>query len=201
MPYEYSKLSPEEGEELLRIRRERGYPLHAPPHPYRDAGYYLITAANFEHVPIMASPERRTEFEMLLLSAMKQIQADTVCWVVLPNHYHVLVGIESLDSVSAALKQLHGVTSREWNLVDGQTGKRRVWYKFADQMMRNEKHLHQAFNYVHYNPVKHGFVADVYEWPWSSLSLYFENQGRDWLRARWKSMPPPPDFGKGWDEW
>jgi putative transposase len=149
----------------------------------------------------MASPERRTEFEMLLLSAMKQIQADTVCWVVLPNHYHVLVGIESLDSVSAALKQLHGVTSREWNLVDGQTGKRRVWYKFADQMMRNEKHLHQAFNYVHFNPVKHGFVTDVHEWPWSSLFLYFENQGRDWLRARWKSMPPPPDFGKGWDEW
>jgi putative transposase len=200
MPYKYRKLSSEERQALLRIRRKRGYPLHAPPHPYRDAGYYLITAANFEHVPIMALPERRTEFEILLLSEMKEINADAVCWVILPNHYHVLVGIESLDSVSVALKHLHGVTSREWNLIDGLTGKRRVWYKFTDQMMRNEKHLHQAFNYVHYNPVKHGFVTDVYEWPWSSLPLYFEDQGRGWLRARWESMPPPPDFGKGWDE-
>jgi putative transposase len=120
--------------------------------------------------------------------------------VVLPNHYHILLSIEALDSVSAALKQLHGATSREWNLADIQTGRRRVWYKFTDQKMRKEKHLHQAFNYVHFNPVKHGFVTDVYEWPWSGLFLYFENQGRDWLRARWKSMPPPPDFGKGWDE-
>ncbi len=200
MPYEYRNLSPEERQELLRIRRERGYPLHAPPHPYREAGYYLITATNFEHVPIMTAPERRTEFELLLLSAVRGVNADTVCWVILPNHYHVLMGIESLVSVSAALKQLHGATSREWNLVDGQAGKRRVWYKFADQMIRNEKHLRQAFNYVHYNPVRHGFVTDVYDWPWSSLSLYFETQGRDWLRARWKSMPPPLNFGKGWDE-
>jgi putative transposase len=79
MPYEYRKLSLEEREELLRIRREHGYPLHAPPHPYREAGYYLISAANFEHVPIMASPERCTEFEIRLLSAMKEIQADIVC--------------------------------------------------------------------------------------------------------------------------
>ena len=201
MPYEYRKLSPEEREELLRIRRESGYPLHAPPHPYREAGYYLITAANFEHVPIMTSPERRTEFEIRLLSAMKEIQADIVCWVVLPNHYHILVSIVTLDSVFAALKQLHGATSREWNLADVQTGRRRVWYKFTDQIMRNEKHLHQAFNYVHYNPVKHGYVTDGYEWPWSSLSLYFESEGRDWLRARWKSNPPPQDLGKGWDEW
>ena len=49
MPYEYRKLSPQEREEIVRYRNEKGYPLHAPPHPFCDAGAYLISAANFEH--------------------------------------------------------------------------------------------------------------------------------------------------------
>lgn len=56
MPYEYRKLSPKEQEEILRIRHERNYPLHSPPHPVRANGYYLITAACFEHAPVMNPP-------------------------------------------------------------------------------------------------------------------------------------------------
>jgi len=199
MAYRYRQLTLEEREEILRQRRERGYPLHAPPHPFRQAGYYLITAANFEHVPIMATPARRTEFEARLLEAMQGIQADVVGWVVLPNHYHVLVGVESLDWVSAALKGLHGSTSREWNMADGQTGKRRVWYKFTDRMIRAEAHYYRALNYIHYNPVKHKYLTDPYEWPWSSVHNYFDTQGREWLRQTWK-VYPPGDFGEGWDD-
>lgn len=199
MTYEYRKLTPKEREEVLRQRRERGYPLHAPPHPFRRAGYYLITAANFEHAPIMGAPERRTEFESRLLEAMNSIRADAAGWVILPNHYHFLAGVESLDQVSAALKQLHGNTSREWNLADGQTGKRKVWYKFSDRMIRDEAHFFRALNYIHHNPVKHGYVTDPYEWPWLSLNNYVETHGRDWLREKWKAYPPQ-DFGKGWDD-
>jgi len=200
MPYEYRKLSSREREEILRYRRERGYPLHAPPHPFREAGYYLITAANYEHVLVMDSVERRTVFEILLLDAMKGIQAETITWVILPNHYHILVDVESLDSISAALKFLHGKTSRQWNLEDNLTEKRRVWYKFSDRLMRSEKQLQQTFNYIHYNPLKHGFTDDIYEWSWSSIGLYEDSQGRDWLRAHWKSNPPPEELGRGCDD-
>ncbi|MFA5874975.1 MAG: transposase, partial [Anaerolineales bacterium] len=149
MPYEYRKLTPKEREDVVLYRREHGYPLHAPPHPFREAGYYLITAANFEHAPVMDSADRRTEFEMLLLGALRGIQAELIAWVILPNHYHMLIDVESLDSVSAALKYLHGKTSRQWNLEDNLTEKRRVWYRFSDRLMRSEKQLHQTFNYIH----------------------------------------------------
>ena len=148
----------------------------------------------------MKSPERRTEFETLLLNALKEIADELIAWVVLPNHYHCLVTVQALEHVSAALKHLHGTTSRTWNLQDGMTGKRRVWYKFADTYIRNDAHLHTAFNYIHYNPVKHGYVSDAYDWHWSSMSLYYEDMGRDWLRDHWKSYTPPADFGKGWDD-
>ncbi len=200
MPYEYRKLSPKDREELVNYRRTRGYPLHAPPHPFRAAGAYLISAANFEYKPVMKQPERRTEFEAQLLSALKEITDDIIAWVILSNHYHVLLYIHSLDEVSAALKHLHGVTSRTWNLEDDLTGKRRVWYKFADTCIRNDAHLHLAFNYIHYNPVKHGYVDDPYDWHWSSPGLYYEEKGTDWLREHWSTYTPPDDFGKGWDD-
>lgn len=199
MAYEYRKLSPEEREAVVQQRKARGYPLHAPPHPFRGAGQYLLTAANFEHVAIMASPDRRTEFEGRLLDAMKEAQAIVYAWVILVNHYHILVGVETLDAVSRALQQLHGTTSREWNLADGLTGKRRVWYKFSDRMIRNDVHFYRAVNYIHYNPVKHGLITDPYEWPWSSLHNYLTHNGREWLRKTWKDFPLG-DFGKGWDD-
>ena len=200
MPYEYRRLSPKEREEIVRYRGEHGYPLHAPPHPFRDAGAYLISAANFEHRAIMKSPKRRTEFEARLLNAIKAITQDLIAWVVLPNHYHVLIMVQSLNDVSAALKYLHGTTSREWNIEDKLTGKRRIWYKFADTFIRNNEHLHLAFNYIHYNPVKHGYVSGPYEWPWSSWLIYYEDKGKDWLQEQWKVYTPPADFGKVWDD-
>jgi putative transposase len=200
MPYEYRKLTPEQREQVLAQRKAKGYPLHAPPHPFREAGYYLITAANYEHVHIMNSPERRTEFQHRLFCAFQDIQADIAAWTVLTNHYHILTGVQSLDAVSAVLKQLHGATSFEWNKADGLQGRRKVWYKFADRMIRDDAHYFQALNYIHYNPVKHGYVNEASAWQWSSLTLYYEDQGQDWLQKIWKSYPPGPDFGNVWDD-
>jgi putative transposase len=148
----------------------------------------------------MDSPERRTEFEAQLLNSIQEIAQDLIAWVVLPNHYHVLISIQSLDDVSVALKHLHGTTSREWNIQDNLTGKRRVWYKFADTYIRTDIHLRTAFNYIHYNPVKHGYVNDPYDWPWSSLQMYYEDRGQAWLQEQWKAYQIPVDFGKGWDD-
>ena len=105
-----------------------------------------------------------------------------------------------MEDVSAALKQLHGSTSFEWNLADGLQGKRKIWYKFSDRMIRGDAHYYRAMNYIHYNPVKHGYVDNAYEWQWSSLSLYYEDQGRDWLREKWKTYPPATEYGKEWDD-
>ncbi len=190
MPYEYRKLSPKEQEEVLRIRKDRGYPLHSPPHPIRTQGYYLITAACFDHARIMDSNSRRSEFETRLLDSLKTIRAEGVGWVVLPNHYHFLASIEDFESLPGMMKRLHAGTSFEWNRADGVTGQRRVWYHYTDRWMRSENQMNQAFNYIHYNPVKHGYVESPYEWMWSSLSLYEKDYGREWLREGWAKFPP-----------
>jgi putative transposase len=199
MPYEYRKLSLRERERIAEARKQRGYPLHAPPHPFREQGTYLITAANFEHKELLHSPERRTEFQEILLNGFHEINADTIGWAILSNHYHILVTVESLALVSKLIKLVHGRTSHDWNLQDGLTGKRKVWYRFSDRRMRDEKQLNQTLNYIHFNPVKHGYVTEIFDWQWSSLFLYENEMGNEWLRTHWKNYMPTEDFGKDWD--
>ena len=199
MPYDYRNLSPDERQAVLTQREAHGYPRHTPPHPYQLAGRYLLSAANFEHLPLMAATDRRTELEASLLGGLQEANVPALAWVVLPNHYHVLIEADSLLKVAAVLKRLHGRTSRAWNLADHQTGQRRVWYHYRDRRIRDEAHLFRALNYVHYNPVKHGYAADPYEWPWTSIHNYVEAHGRDWLREHWRQHPPG-NFGQGWDD-
>jgi len=199
MPYIYRHLTDSERIEIVEERRERGFPLHSPPHAYEEAGCFLITAACFEHAPIMEAGERRTALRTCLLNALQSASVTVHGWVVLPNHYHVLVEAVPLALVAGAIKHVHGATSRDWNLADGLTGRRRVWFRYSDRLIRNDAHYYRALNYVHYNPVKHGYAESPYEWEWSSLQAYLDQRGREWLREMWRWYAPD-SMGKGWDE-
>ena len=89
--YEYRKLTAQEREEILLYRQKQGYPLHAPPHPAKGEGHFLITAASFEHQHTMYSHLRRTEFELLALDVLKNASINPIGWIVMPNHYHLLI--------------------------------------------------------------------------------------------------------------
>jgi putative transposase len=90
-----------------------------------------------------------------------------------------------------------GITSRQWNLED-KSAKRKIWYKFSDRAIRCDRHYYTTLNYIHYNPVKHGYVRSPYDWTESSVGWYLETCGRQWLRDSWVEYPVL-DYGRGWD--
>ncbi len=199
MAYESRSLTDQERAELIRVRRARGFPLHAPPHPFRDGGAYLITAANYLHQPFLVLPERRSDLEARLCEALARAGIDLHAWVMLPNHYHFLIELPRLELLAPVLKRLHGGTSLEWNRAEKRPG-RRVWYRYHDRKIRNEAHFMQALNYIHANPAKHGYVKQAGKWPWSSLAAYREVEGLGWLADQWRQFRPADDFGSGWDD-
>lgn len=45
-----------------------------------------------------------------------------------------------------------------------------VWQRrFYEHVIRDERDFNQHMNYIHYNPVKHGLVRQVAEWPYSTF--------------------------------
>lgn len=196
--YEYRQLNPDEQRALVEQRVARGFPQHRPPHLEQGAGYYLLTAAVYEHKALIVPDMRRDQFQEALLSAFGDVEIEVVAWVVLPNHYHMLAWLPSLRSAAPLFHRLHGRTSRQWNLEDKQQG-RKVWYRYSDRAIRDEVHFYRALNYIHANPVHHGNVQRSREWRWSSLQRYVDTLSIEWVETTWRRYPVG-NFGTGWDD-
>jgi putative transposase len=195
--YQYRKLTPEQKAEVLRQRQLNGYPLHSPPHLHAAEGWFLITAATYEHKHYFTAEEDRA---WLLEELFKELGAVNIVfagWVVLPNHYHLLVQCNPLATISEPLRRVHARTARELNRREKIEG-RQVWYRFSDRLIRDERHYYTTLNYIHYNPVKHGYVKKALDWNCSSVHWYVEHFGIEWLRDTWQKYPVR-DYGKGWD--
>jgi len=98
----------------------------------------------------------------------------------------------------SALRIVHSRVAAAMNFQQGQKG-RKVWYRYSDRIIRNERHHWASVNYVHYNPVKHGYVKKATDWPWVSAHEYLEAHGREWLAQIWTAYPVK-DYGKAWDD-
>ncbi len=54
-----------------------------------------------------------------------------------------------------------------------QQRRRGVWQpRFIEHTIRDEADLHSHADYIHYNPVKHGYAQSPANWPWSSFQRY-----------------------------
>jgi putative transposase len=169
-----------------------------PPHYPDDRKTYLISAACFEHRAFMADEERRELFAADLLGTLaEQAGGEIRAWVVLPNHYHVLVTLD-LKRIMTPLRLLHSSSATRWNKEDC-TPRRKVWYRYTDRRIRNGAHFWASFNYVHANPAKHGYVAKADAWAHSSLRDHLEEHGRARLVELWNTYPVL-NYGDGWDD-
>ncbi len=177
--YEYRRMTDRQRREVVEVRRQRGYPLHKPPHPDYGEGWYFITAATFEHRYHFTTSPELGALEQRLLQGFEESGLPCGGWVVLPNHYHALVWTADLMNLGRLLGRLHGRSARYVNRRDGKTG-RQVWYKYGDRKVRSERHYWTCLHYILGNPVKH-------------------EHDRDWIIDLQREYPLL-DMGKGWDQ-
>jgi putative transposase len=199
MPYLWRNLTSEQRCSLLAWRKQRSFPWHGPPHALKGTGTYHLTAACLDHAAhIGHSRERMDEFCAALLASIMPVTTSVHAWCVLPNHYHLLVGAPDLRSAIWALGKLHGRTAFEWNSEEKTRG-RQVWYAASDRFMRGERHFQATMNYIHHNPVHHGYVARWQDWPYSSSHEFLAGMSRTEAERIWRDYPLR-DYGKNWDD-
>ena len=197
--YDWRRMTQAERAEALAAREADNRPWHGPPHQVTGQRVYHLSAACYEHKPVLGSSARRmADFECELLEELDTCCDEIHAWCVLPNHYHLLVDTPSLDATAAALGTLHGSTSFRWNGEDRRRG-RKVWHRCGDRAIRSENHYWATMNYVHHNPVRHGYAARWEHWPFSSARRFLDAVGREEAKRIWKAYPLL-DYGKGWDD-
>jgi len=198
--YRWRKLTPGQRNELLAWRKARGQPWHSPPHrPNFGHLRFHITAACHEHHDYLGRrPERMDTFAQDLVNVFRKHASQTFAWCVLPNHYHALVETPDILALLGQLGRLHGRTSFVWNGEEDARG-RQVFHRAAERAMRSDRHFFATLNYVHHNPVRHGYVERWTDWPWSSAVDYLSQTGRKEAKRIWNDYPVR-DYGKGWDD-
>lgn len=198
--YDWRKMTAAQRTEVLRERKGRKLAWHAPPHwKYEGKVRFIVTAACYEHKPIIGhSIARMAEFESELLKACHGFGVYVYAWCILLNHYHILIQTEDIEGFRKTLGKVHGATSFRWNGEEGMRG-RKVWYQSFERPMKSDAHFWASVNYIHNNPVRHGYCQKWQDWSFSSASSFLDRFGREKTVEIWNEYPTL-DYGKGWDD-
>jgi putative transposase len=101
--------------------------------------------------------------------------------VLLPDHLHAMWTLPPGDTAyPARWGWIKKEFSREWLTLGGrelpvshasaQEGRRGVWQpRYWEHTLEDEDDFEHHFDYIHFNPVKHGYVTHPAAWRWSSF--------------------------------
>ncbi len=98
-------------------------------------------------------------------------------WVVLPEHLHAVWTLPEGDADFSKRWTLikRGFSAR---IAKGESrsasriakGERGIWQRrYWEHTVRDAADFSRHVDYVHFNPVKHGFVGNAWDWPFSSF--------------------------------
>lgn len=191
-----------------------------PPHIYTDNACYFLTARIARQQRILSTDTNRTLLRDVLKEAVSREGIRLYAWVILADHYHLLLKTGEAAPLHKFVKRLHSQSAILLNKQDATPG-RKVWYQYWDRFPRNERDFWSYFNYIHINPIKHGYVQvpdgillaqdqalalapahvpDVHQclaqYPHSSYHFYLREHGAEFLTDAWLRHPIPDYFNQ-----
>ena len=146
---------------------------------FKPGNTCFLTHVTYQRMPILVG-----HFDLLwqtLESANETSRLGIIAWVVLPDHFHLVMDPFDND-LSKHMKRVKLSFSTNYRKRMG-LRKGRVWqYRFWDHIIRDQVDMNRHVDYIHYNAVKHGLVTSPFQWQFSSIHSYF-NKGlyqHDW---------------------
>ena len=172
--------------------RRTAAPDYAPLHPGYDGRMVLyrrnfVPGGTFFFTAALADRQSRALVENidLLRQAFRvtrherPFSVDAV--VVLPDHLHIITTFPTDDADYPGrwkrCKSLFSrlVAKRSGGGSKNQRGEYALWQRrYWEHTIRDDADFERHVNYIHYNPVKHGLVTRVADWPFSSFHRYVE---------------------------
>ncbi len=162
-----------------------------PPHIYQNETIYFITGRVVENKSLFHSSLKKELFLKVLKISLAKFSISIFAFVVNDNHYHLLAKITNAQALSYFVKNLHENSARLLNKIDGQPG-RQVWYQYWDRCIRSEKDFWVRFNYIHHNPVKHGYFDNqnkLKDYKFCSFYLWARKNSLEWLESIFETYP------------
>lgn len=148
---------------------------------------YFFTVVTYNRFPFFRDSSAIELLRSAWRDTLRELPCENIASVLLHDHFHCLWALPVRDcDYSIRLKRLKDHFTSEWLAQGGheetvtpsqkRRGHRGIWQRrFWEHTIRDEVDLENHFDYIHFNPVKHGYVNRPADWPHSTFHRYFRS--------------------------
>lgn len=150
----------------------------------REGRLYFFTVVTHERRPILTTGPGRRTLRKAIVTVRGERPFEMTAVVLLPDHFHSIWELPPEDAdYSTRWRRIKSLFTKGWLAGGGEAGainssrsKRKeqgIWQRrFFEHSCRDDEDLKRCVDYIHMNPVNHGLVTRVRDWPWSSFHRY-----------------------------
>jgi putative transposase len=145
-------------------------------------GTYFFTVVTFARLKFLTDAQPLSILRGAFAQTIAERPFVVDAWVILPDHMHFIWTLPKNDEdfstrwrlIKARFTHYWIETSVQgWGAVRTSKGERQVWQRrYWEHQLRDEADFARHAEYIHYNPVKHGYVKTPMEWPYSSFHRF-----------------------------
>ena len=146
-------------------------------------GSWFFTVATRDRNPVFRKPVGVALLRHALRKVRRRMPFSIDAMVVLPDHLHCVWTLPPGDAdYSTRWRLVKSFVTRHGKTVTGGQADS-IWQpRYWEHLLRDADDYRAHIDYIHYNPVKHGYVDEPLQWPYSSLGRYVS---RGVLPANW----------------
>ncbi len=149
---------------------------------YVEGGYWFFTV-NLGNRRSRLLTEHIGALREAVAKVRRRLPFEIDAWVVLPDHMHAVWSLPDGDTDFPTRWRLiktffsRALPAIEWRTdVHKARHERGIWQRrYWEHLIRDERDYALHIDYCWFNPVKHGLVANVEDWPYSSF--HRDNRG------------------------
>jgi putative transposase len=149
---------------------------------------YFITSTIIQWIPLFISEKY---FEIIIESlkfCRKEKGLKIYAYVILENHFHLIVSGDKLETIIQSFKRhtakkiLENIRNdnKDWllnqlsfyKLKHKKNSEHQLWQEgYHPELILTDEIFTQKVNYIHFNPVRRGYVSDPSHWKYSSAEI------------------------------
>ena len=172
---------------------------------FRADGTYFFTVVTYNRRKIFQDARARETLRRVILQVQALRPFEILAIVLLPDHCHSIWKMkDDDDNFSVRWQMIKRRFTKSWLARDSRyvtisasrikRGERGVWQRrFWEHLIRDQKDFAMHMDYIHYNPVKHGYVKCPHQWEHSSFHRWVKEEvyESDWLCQCHQEMKIP----------
>ena len=145
--------------------------------------HLIVVAYNRKDIFVKNIELLRASFK----NAKQHFGFDIIAICVLPNHIHMILNPDNIKEYPKIITSIKyhfskyydvGVETPTYGYVN--KGEKGVFQRrYFEHTICSQEELNNHINYIHYNPVKHGYVKCVKDWVYSSFHKFVEDKFYD----------------------